>query len=113
MVRLGHLRSSALGGGGIIGLWQEHGDQLNGSILMAGAFRPEPTKMWKPVRSALGVELAHPWKPKMREYLVSKAIVRSTNVDALMDLLEAQAAQCPLPIVTMFDWLWYQQPGRS
>uniref|UniRef100_A0A6U0V6F8 Asparagine synthetase domain-containing protein n=1 Tax=Pinguiococcus pyrenoidosus TaxID=172671 RepID=A0A6U0V6F8_9STRA len=89
----------------------EYGDQIFGSILMAGAFKKEPSFIFKGTkanrRRLIGSELQDPWREGVRERLQEMNILREDRIDALMALLVKQASQCPFDIRTKFDWLWW------
>eukprot|EP00968_Pinguiococcus_pyrenoidosus_P013001 scaffold1166_cov261-Pinguiococcus_pyrenoidosus.AAC.30 len=85
--------------------------QIFGSILMAGAFKKEPSFIFKGTkanrRRLIGSELQDPWREGVRERLQEMNILREDRIDALMALLVKQASQCPFDIRTKFDWLWW------
>lgn len=70
----------------------EHGDQLFGSdkaknaILSGNAFRP--------VMNVL-------------PHIISRKLGCSTRADTVIEFLAPQIAQCPIPVNTLYDYLWW------
>jgi len=84
----------------------EYGDQIFGSILMAGAFSKKASFIY-PMEHEQPDVLDSGWQSPVEAYVRSLNILREDKIKELMALLETQALEAPFAIVSVFDWLWW------
>ena len=108
----------------------EHGDQIFGSMLFklhfqkraderkfvfaaaaaaddGGAAKAGKRPAQRPAQRPAPPTLSSEWRAAVRAHLRRMAYLRPDTQAALLELLQKQAAVCPFPIHSLFDWLWW------